>query len=152
MDPLGLFYVIDGFLDIFLPVADSRLKTADDDSRSGGATRPQSERHASFKESFPSTRSNSTASAANIAPSARAARPQLESYRPLFTVKRGGIAGYLGMRANAPLYCALQLIYPQPRYVATPHTSISKPRLIHTLVSCHSKLLTGCSRRDPLFS
>ncbi|KAK7686677.1 hypothetical protein QCA50_010277 [Cerrena zonata] len=85
----GLFYVIDGFLDIHLPIEPK-----------SNSTKPKINKQAPTVPG--SSRSSSTHShdVFNLA----APRPKEEDPKPLFTVKAGGIAGYLSSLCNTPSY------------------------------------------------
>ncbi|THH33139.1 hypothetical protein EUX98_g1035 [Antrodiella citrinella] len=83
----GLFYVIEGFLDILLP---SDVKEP--------APRPQPQR-ANAKPRPPKD---------TTTPKASEHQYKDKSRKPLFTVKSGGIAGYLSSLCNTPSYVDIQ--------------------------------------------
>ncbi|KDQ63191.1 hypothetical protein JAAARDRAFT_29203 [Jaapia argillacea MUCL 33604] len=90
----GLFYVIDGFLDICLP-SDETAELSGARSSDLGSGRQQS------TESFAQTPGPASSKKANRAPFAENGTG---SNKPLFTVKPGGIAGYLAALCNTASY------------------------------------------------
>lgn len=85
----GLFYVIDGFLDILLPVEKENEK------EKASSTKPKASKQThtapgSSRSSSVHSRDHMPSFSVHTAP-----RPSKDSPKPLFTVKAGGIAGYL---------------------------------------------------------
>ncbi|KAI0783411.1 patatin-domain-containing protein [Abortiporus biennis] len=76
----GLFYVIEGFLDILLPSDDNS-----DENKTKPSTQPSERKFGRSPSPQLNTKSN-------------------DSPKPLFTVKPGGIAGYLSSLCNTPSY------------------------------------------------
>jgi lysophospholipid hydrolase len=92
----GLFFVIEGFLDIVLPT----------EKRSPSENEPSVKPPASNVDSLYDTETASSNGDSNIgspkesskpsAPSVSRPGSSMKGQRPLFTIKPGGIAGYLG--------------------------------------------------------
>lgn len=121
---IGLYYVIEGFLDILLPTETqypALSKTLGSDTESMFA--------------YDQTRSDSG---------------RRETHKLLFTVKPGGIAGYLGIYHLVMLDSQLKSY--QLRFAVHPLMSTSRPRQIHMLAFCLPKLWNGCWRSDLSFS
>ena len=98
----GLFYVIDGFLDMILPTEDNGKESANAKTERGKNVQPEDEKTRSqsrfdFLFDGNSRSDGTTKSKAN----------KDRSQKPLFTVKPGGIAGYL---------CELHLIISRLSY------------------------------------
>lgn len=92
---LGLFYVIDGLLDVSMPADDTQLNSII------GAERP-----------MPPKRPSSRDQTSNVgrSPSSIPADSSLKTAKHLFNVKPGGIAGYLASLSGIPSYGSLTLI------------------------------------------
>lgn len=98
---LGLFFVIEGFLDIVLPAKGRTLPEKEPGSKSSASTVD------SLYDIETNTNEDSTASSVGSSkesfkrpvPSASRSDSPPKGQRPLFTVKPGGIAGYLGEAA-----------------------------------------------------
>jgi lysophospholipid hydrolase len=126
---LGLFYVIEGFLDILLPVKENDAPPAVPKT-----THPLSER----MDSEPR----------RSAPSPDSRKPE---QKLLFTVKPGGIAGYLGLcsskkkilRNRETHFAHLQL-----HCATSHHTLTSWRKRTPMLVFCHCPPLNGFWRND----
>ncbi|EAW13540.1 lysophospholipase [Aspergillus clavatus NRRL 1] len=89
----GLYYVIDGFLDVGMPVVDKGEDLV-------GVSKP-----ATAREPFPTLKRTTTAS--SIKPSATAAndpRRRKQSRKSLYLIKPGGIQGYVGAVASYRSY------------------------------------------------
>ncbi|RMZ77741.1 hypothetical protein DV737_g4198, partial [Chaetothyriales sp. CBS 132003] len=87
----GLYYVIDGFLDVTIPVDEK-------EDRKKFSTSPK-DRH-SHGDAFPQLRRSKTGSRAQSMPgSTRDSRRQ--NHKSLFLVKPGGIAGYIGTMSSS---------------------------------------------------
>ncbi|EIN14421.1 patatin-domain-containing protein [Punctularia strigosozonata HHB-11173 SS5] len=84
----GLFYVIDGFLDIYLPSNEAR-KTRSEGKASVSFADGSSSDHAASGQKFSD---------------GRRTRDDRDGSKPLFTVKPGGIAGYLASLCDMPSY------------------------------------------------
>lgn len=88
----GLFYVIDGFLDVILPT--DKPSSADEKptkpSKSKQSSTTTHDRDHSAHSQFPSV-----SSMRGVFTEASTQRNKDRSQKPLFTVKPGGIAGYL---------------------------------------------------------
>lgn len=91
----GLFYVIDGFLDILLPVE------AKSDVPRPKPSKPTHPASGSSRSSSTHSDNHMPGFSVHTAP-----RPREEDPKPLFTVKAGGIAGYLCECSFACLGCA----------------------------------------------
>ncbi|KAL4890574.1 lysophospholipase nte1 [Aspergillus ambiguus] len=91
----GLYYVIDGFLDVGMPVCDKGDDLV-------GATRPT---HA-YDEAFPTLRRTTTASSrtSSVAPSGSDSKRKRLSRKSLYLIKPGGIQGYVGSVASYRSY------------------------------------------------
>lgn len=120
MAKIGLYYVVEGFLDILLP------------TETQYPVPPASQ----FKTSGSDTESIFTHD------QSRSDSGRRETRKLLFTVKPGGIAGYLG--TQHPEMLDSQLKPYQLRFVVHLLMSISKPRQTHTLAFCLPKLWSGC--------
>ncbi|GAA5994555.1 lysophospholipase [Rhodotorula paludigena] len=114
----GLYFVIEGFLDVSMPEAESnmaaygkaatKVEQHEDSAAKGSTTRPKAASRASQTSTFrsgagvgatgPSTTRKSAPS--NSPPPA----PQKPKSIPLFTVRPGGIAGYLSSLSGFPSY------------------------------------------------
>jgi len=128
MDYLGLFYVIEGFLDILLPIKEKSKEEA-------------------TLQKTPHPRQESTDSEPWRTPSTGAAKPE---QKLLFTVKPGGIAGYLGQSLSTQTMSLKLTMVLQPRYAIRRPMLISRRKLIPTLDSYHYMLWSASWRSDPL--
>lgn len=102
MEREGLFYVIDGFLDVSLPSekaeSDDNVPRAGERSTST-ASRPsesQSKTRPMLKSTFSASSTSTRAPKRSEQSKSRGNQPNVTEGRHLFTVKPGGIAGYLG--------------------------------------------------------
>ncbi|RMZ84128.1 hypothetical protein DV738_g687, partial [Chaetothyriales sp. CBS 135597] len=87
----GLYYVIDGFLDVAIPVEEK-------DSRKRFPGSPQDTN--SFSDAFPQLRRSKTGSRAQSMPG-HGRDYRRHSHKSLFLVKPGGIAGYIGTMSSS---------------------------------------------------
>ncbi|KAI0756290.1 patatin-domain-containing protein [Daedaleopsis nitida] len=97
----GLFYVIDGFLDVILPVEKTQSeaeKAPKQPEEPKHPERPEHGRSWSRSEYFSGGRPGSRAEGATRP------RSQKDRQKPLFTVKPGGIAGYLSSLCQTASY------------------------------------------------
>ncbi|KAI0316483.1 hypothetical protein OF83DRAFT_1126430 [Amylostereum chailletii] len=121
----GLFYVIEGFLDIVLPEEDK--PNADERPKKPSVT-PSRSLYEQDEFSFPSTDSFSSASSflkSSKEGSGPAGRPPLKDRTTLFTVKPGGIAGYLASLSNMASY--VDIIAKTDTYVGClPHDALER--------------------------
>lgn len=96
----GLFYVIDGFLDVSLPLEESSNDASRAKERAGSTASKPSTSTSKTRPNIKSTVSVSGSSSRGAKRSetgkSRASQPAAAEGRHLFTVKPGGIAGYLG--------------------------------------------------------
>lgn len=95
----GLFFVIEGFLDIVLPMegrSRSRNETKPRPPSSSVDSLYDVETTSSNGDSIISSASSPKEQSKPPAPSASRPDSSTKGQRPLFTVKPGGIAGYLG--------------------------------------------------------
>lgn len=91
----GLFYVIDGFLDMILPTE----KTSSDDTKANQKVKQNQQEKQQTKKPTPEYERSWSRSGHTGPGEPRDSRPSRSSkdnsQKPLFTVKPGGIAGYL---------------------------------------------------------
>ncbi|EAU35254.1 hypothetical protein ATEG_04807 [Aspergillus terreus NIH2624] len=90
----GLYYVIDGFLDVGMPACDKGDDLV-------GATRP-----AHGEEAFPTLKRTTTASSrtSSVAPGGSDSKRRRQSRKSLYLIKPGGIQGYVGSVASYRSY------------------------------------------------
>ena len=98
----GLFYVIDGFLDMILPTENNGNENANAKTERGKNVQPEDEKTRSqsrldFLFDGNSRHDDTT----------KGKRSKDRSQKPLFTVKPGGIAGYLCMLPSIHLLIAV---------------------------------------------
>ncbi|TFY71167.1 hypothetical protein EVG20_g1831 [Dentipellis fragilis] len=121
---IGLFYVIDGFLDILLPSKDAPKKPKANPS-------PMSPNTIYNSETFPPDR-GSTAWSTTSERSGRRETPDIggaprapQGRQPLFTVKPGGIAGYLASLSDTASY--VDIVAKTDTYVGfLPHHALER--------------------------
>ncbi|KAN0124895.1 hypothetical protein V8E52_001447 [Russula decolorans] len=125
---IGLFFVIEGFLDIVLPIEGRSL------SRKEPKPRPPSSSVDSLYD-VETTSSNGDSNVSSVgspkepskpfAPSASRPDSSTKGQRPLFTVKPGGIAGYLASLSNAASY--VDIVAKTDTYVGfLPHHALQR--------------------------
>ena len=128
----GLFYVIEGFLDILLP-SDAK----EDPNARAFAQRPHPKPRPTDSTSH-SRQPTETPQDHN-------------SRKPLFTVKPGGIAGYLGAAIHRTALNVHSITFAQRLFVTRHPMLISKPRLTHTWGSSQRMLWSVYWRNDQSF-
>lgn len=140
--PPGLFYVIEGFLDILLPAE----KRGDSDGKSKTPAAPFGEQlfHTNSGPSTGNSRSGNFDAPRQSAPRDRKTYTQ----KPLFTVRPGGIAGYLCKSASSDKCPFLNNAH-QLHFVRSLHMLTSLPRRIPTWGSYPLLRLIGYSRNVP---
>lgn len=98
----GLFFVIDGALEVSLPAPKEAEKPKDKKPKS---TIPSASEGASHSSGSVSRRQLSSSRDGHAPPSPRSSSPRPTQ---LYTVKPGGVAGYLSALSNAPSYVDLK--------------------------------------------
>ena len=109
----GLFFVIEGFLDIVLPIEGRSIPENEPRPRPSASTVDSLydvETSSSNGDSNVSSIGSPKESSKPLAPSASRPNLSTKGQRPLFTVKPGGIAGYLGKIHHISERASLQFI------------------------------------------
>lgn len=95
----GLYYVIDGFLDVGVPVSDKGDDLV-------GSSRPTASAHSPAEEAFPTLRRTNTGTTRTFAVTGanETSKRKKQFRKPLYMIKPGGIQGYVGAVASYRSY------------------------------------------------
>ncbi|KAI0068052.1 patatin-domain-containing protein [Artomyces pyxidatus] len=123
----GLFYVIEGFLDIVLPSDEHPppAERAKPSRMTSESSQYDSEVFASTEDSNASSIGSSKRPSRKATPGVPNDAPSPKGRRPLFTVKPGGIAGYLASLSNTASY--VDIVAKTDTYVGfLPHHALER--------------------------